>query len=310
MRELIDKQNQEHYEIRYLTRYEYDLDVVDNLNALRVRPAVNARQQLEEFAVRLSPDARMYRHDDYFGTEVIEFEITRPHRELTIDVRARVSTNGQLQPDGTSWDGLGEQNYREAGGEFLVQTEDAPAHPVLIDLRQQVASAATPLDAVMMVSELIADRFAYGKGATYVNSPITDALDAGIGVCQDFTHIGLNLLRHHGIAGRYVSGYLFSTADSGEPDPDELSESVEVETHAWIEALLPGDGGGEPQWVSIDPTNRGLAGSRHVKIGHGRHYADVPPVKGVYRGPATSKLDTSVRMTRVAGPDAAAMARN
>ncbi|HTW11130.1 MAG TPA: hypothetical protein VME01_00175, partial [Solirubrobacteraceae bacterium] len=85
-------------------------------------------------------------------------------------------------------------------------------------------------------------------------------------------------------------------------------ESVEVETHAWIEALLPGDDG-EPLWLAIDPTNRGLAGENHVKIGHGRHYADVPPIKGVYRGAASSKLEARVTMTRVDGPDPVAATR-
>ncbi len=83
---------------------------------------------------------------------------------------------------------------------------------------------------------------------------------------------------------------------------------LEVDTHAWLEALLPGtDGRGEPVWVGADPTNRPLAGETHVKIGHGRHYADVPPIKGVYRGPATSELDAGVTMTRL-DPQAAGRA--
>jgi len=66
-------------------------------------------------------------------------------------------------------------------------------------------------------------------------------------------------------------------------------------------------GRGEPVWVGADPTNRRLAGERHVKIGHGRHYADVPPVRGVYQGSATSKLQASVQMTRL-DPQAGARA--
>jgi transglutaminase-like putative cysteine protease len=90
-------------------------------------------------------------------------------------------------------------------------------------------------------------------------------------------------------------------------------ESVEVDTHAWIEAMLAGpgdDGNGDPVWVGIDPTNRGLTGERHVKIGHGRHYPDVPPIKGVYRGGAESTLEARVTMTRIDRPDPAAAARS
>jgi transglutaminase-like putative cysteine protease len=302
--ELTDHSVEEHFHIRFLTRYEYQADVIDNLNALRVRPASNSRQRVEEFSVRITPDARQHRHDDYFGTEVIEFEVTRPHRELTIDVSARVTTKGHSKPGDGSWDALAAREYREAGGEFLIQTDDAPGHPLLLEIQQQVGTATSPLEAVMLVAELVPERLEYRTGATYVDSPITDALDAGAGVCQDFAQIGLNLLRHHGIAGRYVSGYLFSAGDSSDSE-----QSVEVDTHAWIEALIPGQNGSEPQWFSVDPTNRGIAGPYHVKIGHGRNYADVPPIKGVYRGQAESTLDASVTMTRGSGPDTASMAR-
>jgi transglutaminase-like putative cysteine protease len=296
-----------HFAIRYLTRYEYDADVADNINTLRVRPAGTSRQQVDDFTVRLTPDVRQHRHEDYFGTEVVEFEVVRTHRELEIDVRARVTTQPQREPSGTTWAELSDLAYRETGGEFLLQTEDSPGHPLLATLAAEVGTAPTPLAAVMLVSELIPDRFEYRKGATYVDSPLTDVLEGRAGVCQDFVHLGLNLLRRHGIAARYVSGYFYTTGNGGDP-ADSEAESVEVDTHAWIDALLPADDG-EPAWVSIDPTNRGLAGERHVKIGHGRHYADVPPIKGVYRGVANAKLEASVTMTRSEGPDPASAAR-
>ena len=91
------------------------------------------------------------------------------------------------------------------------------------------------------------DRFEYRKGATYVDSPISELLDGGVGVCQDFVHLGLSLLRHQGIAGRYVSGYLFAA------NPGGGEESIEVETHAWLEALLPDPSGSEPVWVGKPP---------------------------------------------------------
>jgi transglutaminase-like putative cysteine protease len=141
-------------------------------------------------------------------------------------------------------------------------------------------------------------------------------LDGGAGVCQDFVHLGLCLLRHHGVAARYVSGYLFTTGGTEVTTTlgGQGEQSVEVDTHAWIEALLPDSGenghDGDPVWIGIDPTNRGLAGVNHVKIGHGRHYADVPPIKGVYRGSANSVLEASVTMTRLEGIDPAASARS
>ena len=290
------------FAIRYLTEYEYDSDVVDNLNALRVKPIANGRQRCDEFGVRLTPEVRLHRHTDYFGTEVVEFEISRPHRQLTIDVRARVSTKPPPEPPGATWEALADPNYREAAGEFLLQTDDAPGDQLLHELIE-TSRAASPLQTVMAVCELIPDRFEYRAGVTYVGSTVADLLDAGAGVCQDFVHLGLALLRHHGIAARYVSGYLFAAGSGGG------QESVEVDTHAWLEALLPVADGGDPVWVGADPTNRVLAGETHVKIGHGRFYADVPPIKGVYRGSASAKLNASVTMTRLERTDPASIAR-
>lgn len=290
------------FAIRYLTSYAYDAEVVDNLNALRVKPAANVHQRCDDFSVRLTPEVRLHRHTDYFGTDVVEFEVSRPHRSLTVDVRARVSTRTPPGPPQATWEALTDPGYREAGGEFLLQTE-APAHPLMQDLLATTGAASSPLATLMLVAELIPDRFEYRQGATYVDSTVTDLLEGGAGVCQDFVHLGLTLLRHHGIAARYASGYLFAAGSDGS------EESIEVDTHAWLEALLPVPGGSEPVWVGADPTNRGLTGENHVKIGHGRRYSDVPPIKGVYRGAASATLEASVTMTRLSGVDPASIAR-
>jgi transglutaminase-like putative cysteine protease len=291
------------YDIRYLTSYRYAAPVTDNLNALRVRPATTSNQRCDEFHIRVDPEARTTRHADYFGTEVVELGVARPHDRLTIDVRARVVTNDPPEPPEAPWEHLQGDTYAEAAGEFLQGGDDdhpEPADESLADLLA-IARARTPLATVRWLDELIPDRFAYRPGVTYVGSTVDDLLRAGAGVCQDFVHLALVLLRRNGIAARYVSGYLFSAPEDGGTD------SVEVQTHAWLEALLPGTGGrGEPIWVGADPTNRRLAGETHVKIGHGRRYADVPPIKGVYRGAAGAELDASVTMTRL---DPAASAR-
>jgi transglutaminase-like putative cysteine protease len=310
-----DRRRDTTFAIRFVTRYAYDAEVGDNMNALRVRPAANGRQRVDEFSVRVNPEARVQRHDDYFGTEVVEFEISRPHHELVIDVRARVATQQPPQPPVSSWAAVASNGYREAGGEFLFQTDDAPGHPVLEELITATSGLADPVALVMAIAQVIPDRFEYRRGATYVDSPLEAVLDGGAGVCQDFVHLGLCLLRHHGIAARYVSGYLFTTGGTEVEITmgGQGEQSVEVDTHAWIEALLPDadeSADSDPVWIGIDPTNRVLTGVNHVKIGHGRHYADVPPVKGVYRGDANSVLESSVTMTRLEGLDPAASARS
>jgi len=290
-----------HFAIRFRTEYVYDAPVSDNLNALRVRPATTSGQRCDEFTVRIDPEARVGRHSDYFGTEVLEFGIVRPHKRLMIDVRARVVTAEPPDPPDVPWPALDTDAYAEAAGEYLLPALDEPA-PQLLEELCDASRADTPLSTLQGLCDLIPDRYEYRKGATYVGSTVEEFLTAGAGVCQDYVHLGLILLRRNGIAARYVSGYLWAAP------ADEGDDSVEVETHAWLEALLPGENGrGEPVWVGADPTNRRLAGERHVKIGHGRNYSDVPPVRGVYQGGATSKLDASVSMTRL-DPQASARA--
>lgn len=290
-----------HYAIRHLTEYRYEKPVTDNLNALRLRPATTSSQRVDDFHIRLDPDTRVHRHADYFGTEVLEFGIAEPHDHLTVDIRARVVTAAPLEPPDASWEAIASQSYREAGGEFLLPTGSEPPEGTLDDLTA-VARAKTPLATVRLLCELIPDRFVYQPGVTYVGSTIEHLLEEGAGVCQDFVHLALVLLRQQGIAARYVSGYLWAAPEDGGDD------SLEVATHAWLEALLPGAGGrGEPVWVGADPTNRRLAGETHVKIGHGRLYSDVPPIKGVYRGSAQADLHAAVTMTRL-DPQAGARA--
>src|SRR6476646_7222064 len=103
-----------HFQIRFRTQYIYDAPVTDNLNALRVRPATTSSQRCDEFTVRIEPEARVGRHSNYFGTEVLEFEIVRPHSQLRIDVRARVVTAEPPEPPDADWDELTTDAYTEA----------------------------------------------------------------------------------------------------------------------------------------------------------------------------------------------------
>ena len=138
------------------------------------------------------------------------------------------------------------------------------------------------------INEAIHGRFTYRQQVTGVDSPIDDALESGDGVCQDFAHVMIALVRRLGIPGRYVSGYLFH--GSGDTSADGA-------THAWVEALLPGLG-----WVGFDPTNNVLAGTRHIRVAIGRDYADVPPTKGVFRGRSANELAVAVQVSQPTRP--------
>jgi transglutaminase-like putative cysteine protease len=280
------------YSLRYHAEYRYSEPVFDQHNVLRVKPAITPLQRVRNFRLTLEPSARTRSYADYFGTEATEWGVPGEHDRLAITAEADVTTEAPGEPPAGGWEAVRPPRYTDAGGEFLLSTGDEPENGALRELIEGVRGE-DPRATLQRVCELIPDRFEYRPGATFVGSTVDDLLEGGGGVCQDFVHLALILLRRHGIAARYVSGYLFAAPEDGGAD------SVEVDTHAWLEALLPGTDDGGPEWVGADPTNRRLAGEEHVKIGHGRFYGDVPPIKGVYRGAAEAEHEVKVTMTRV-----------
>src|SRR5271157_2318278 len=181
-----------HFAIRFLTEFRYDVAVTDNLNALRVRPATTSTQRCDEFHTRIEPEARVSRHLDYFGTEVLEFGIPTSHEQLTIDVRARVVTSPPPDPPEGSWASLQSPAYVDAAGEFALPWQDQPAIAGLDELEAAIA-ADSPLETLERLCEVIPERFEYRPGATYVGSSVEDLLEQGAGVCQDFAHLSLVL---------------------------------------------------------------------------------------------------------------------
>jgi transglutaminase-like putative cysteine protease len=280
------------FALRYHAEYRYSQPVFDQHNVLRVKPTTTPLQRVRNFRLTLEPSARTRSYADYFGTESIEWGVPGEHDRLAITADAEVTTEAPGEPPAGGWEAVRPPLYTDAGGEFLLSTGDEPQNGALGDLIEDVRGA-DPRSTLKRICELIPDRFEYRPGATFVGSTVDDLLEGGGGVCQDFVHLALILLRRHGIAARYVSGYLFAAPEDGGAD------SVEVDTHAWLEALLPGTHDAGPQWVGADPTNRRLAGQEHVKIGHGRFYGDVPPIKGVYRGAAEAEHEVKVTMTRL-----------
>jgi transglutaminase-like putative cysteine protease len=279
-----------HYSIVHTTEYRYVGDVSEQHNSIRVRPHNGDGQVLEAFDVTIDPGARLYSHTDYFGTRVIQFAISGKHDHLSIRAESRVRISEPEPPPDPGWELLATPEYAEHGAEYLGPL-DPPANPERITELVAEARGRSPLEMLKTICNLIPDRFEYRAGVTYVGSTVNDLLAGGAGVCQDFVHLALTMMRREGIACRYVSGYLYVHNGDG-------SASAEVNTHAWLEALLP-DEDGTPHWVAADPTNRNLTGVSHVKIGHGRAYSDVPPIRGVYRGPPHGDLDASVTMTLI-----------
>jgi transglutaminase-like putative cysteine protease len=230
-------------------------------------------------------------YDDRDGNTVHHFNIPGRHSRLIVTAEALIEM-GSAPPLPASlgareWDRLDELT---ANGEFwdlLNPSHFARPTPLLGELKRELAldRGSDPLDTLTRLTAEIFQRFEYSPQTTRVDSPIDDALSVRHGVCQDFAHIMIALVRGLGVPCRYVSGYLYR-------QPDRDVRSSDGATHAWVEALLPDVG-----WIGFDPTNNLVADERHIRVAIGRDYADVPPTRGVFKGASAVHSELGVAVT-------------
>lgn len=274
--------------VRHRTAYRYGGEVRSSYNEARVTPLTTHGQLVIEASVQVSPPAPTFRYWDYWGTLVDAFDVHEPHSELAVTGASVVET-ATTEPDAdVGWDDLRRPEVVDEFAEFLTPTAYVPVVEELVDAAAPIAAdAPSPASVCERVVDWVRDRVQYEKGTTVVTTTAGEALGIGSGVCQDFAHITLGLLRAMGIPARYVSGYTFPSSRAN------VGMDVEGQSHAWVEAWT-GD------WYAFDPSHAVPVGERHVLVARGRDYADVPPLKGIYRGAPAEALDVTVELTRLA----------
>lgn len=276
------------YSIRHVTRYRYDAPVRESVMQLHMQPKSDGVQRLQSFQVSSSPRAGLQAYTDHFGNAVYHFDVPGVHQELTIEAEAEVEVQATAAPpdwvDGAVWNQLLSPAVQNESFDWLHQRGVSRATPSLQTFLDErgISKSDDPMTSLRRLNRALFEAFAYVPEATDVDSPIDVALKQRKGVCQDFAHIMLAVARSWGIPARYVSGYLFTKRDAGD-------RSAVDATHAWVEAFVPPCG-----WVGFDPTNNTLTGERHIRVAIGRDYDDVPPVRGVFKGPANSELAVAV----------------
>ena len=279
------------YSIRHLTKFWYATPVSESVMETRMHPRNEVNQRCLTFHLAVSPRCRAFSYRDYLGNHVHHFDIPGQHAQLVIIAEALVDLQAPLQLPAslgpTAWDELDVLVQDGDYWEMLLASEFAKPTPSLVKLAGQldVRRKDDPLTVLRELNSALYSSFEYALKSTRVDSPIDDAIRTRQGVCQDFAHIMISLVRTLRIPCRYVSGYLHRRVE----DHDRSAEDA---THAWVEALLPHLG-----WVGFDPTNNLIAADRHVRTAIGRDYADVPPTKGIFRGKTASELSVAVRVT-------------
>jgi transglutaminase-like putative cysteine protease len=275
-------------QVVHRTTFSYSGPVRSSYNEARLTPENSNRQTTLRSRVEIEPAASAYPYRDYWGTTVTAFDLHVPHSELIVTGTSIVEAGPDLQSgDRLSWTALAGRVVRDRFGELLTPTRLTTMDDDVIRAARAAVGDAPPHEAGAVVCRFVREHMEYLSGSTNVKTNAMQAWTTGKGVCQDISHVTVGLLRALGLPARYVSGYLHPKPDAAIGDP------VTGESHAWVEWW---DGA----WNGFDPTNSVAVGARHVTIGRGRDYGDVPPFKGLFSGPKSQGHAVAVEVTRLA----------
>jgi len=284
------------YRLVHTTEFVYDAPVSESYNEVRLRPLHDEKQSCISFRLTTTPGSRGTAYRDSHGNWVHQFNVLPEHSRLKVEAESVVLAHGapEAPADPTTLsefdrhrDQLDEEHF-----DFMASTTYVPHLHALKEIIRAAehASNGTVAGFAEVASDTIHKKFRYVKGATHVHSSIEDSLSVGAGVCQDFAHMLLGVVRMRGIPGRYVSGYLVPGSTAS---PDARQEDVigGQASHAWAEVMMPSG-----SWIALDPTLGKPVGLRHIRVAYGRDYGDVAPVRGVYKGQAGQRLSVDVRV--------------
>lgn len=264
--------------ITHRTGFHYDAPVSASYNEARMTPVSTPHQRVWASTVAIDPVPWRMDYTDYWGTAVTCFELHESHQELEVIAESVVET----QPAPAHWArhrtvGAGDPDWAELRAavdphhEFVTDSERTLPHPDLAALVAPMAEAPPRL-AALAACELVTERLEYRSGVTGVASTAAEVWAGGQGVCQDFAHVATGALHELGIPARYVSGYVHPAGLEG-----RVGEVVVGESHAWVEFWCG-------EWVAFDPSAGHPPTGAYVKVGHGRDYPDVSPLRGTYAG--------------------------
>jgi transglutaminase-like putative cysteine protease len=272
------------FKIHHVTRYDYDRPVKESINELRIYPYSCPEQEMLQHDVVITGQPDVLLFNDYWNNKTGLFNVLPLHNEMVIESKLVVRTTlpGQLRINfHIGWEELAKEvknslQLFELATADNIESEDAIKNIAELALQGGRSVAA----AVEFCNEYIYKYFRYIKGITTIETTVDEIIEQKAGVCQDFAHLLLQILRTLNVPARYVSGYIC---------PNKSGMRGEGATHAWVDAWLPGYG-----WAGIDPTNNIWVTNNHVKLAVGRNFYDCSPVKGAFKGPAKQRLSVYV----------------
>jgi len=274
--------------VKHKTSYRYEDIVTYNVNEMHLRPRENDWQQVDSFLLKVLPAVRLRHYFDFYLNMVHFFDIPARHRRLDIEAEMEVVTTSRIDlnalPYGFSHADLFLCRELEICCDFLKDSTYVQQSPEVWRTAVDVMNGSTDVfQTSYAIMEHIFNEYEYVPGSTNVSTHGQEVFEQKRGVCQDFAHVMLKMLRSLGIPSRYVSGYLY--------DPSDNKMRGAQATHAWVDVYIHDQG-----WFGLDPTNNQVVDERYIVLGVGRDYNDVAPVKGTFFGSPTRSLDVSVKI--------------
>lgn len=289
------------YKVTHSTVYEYNQPVSLCHNLALLKPRSTATQICHKTELKIDPQPDVINeYEDFFGNKATYFAIQQEHKKLVVTVTSFIENTNTTAIQFNAYEGMA---WEEA------QKQIANPIPENAGIRQYIAETAMTVynkeimeyalesfapgkllfDCANNLMQRIYTDFIYTPGFTTIATPVAEVMKKRKGVCQDFAHLAIACIRSLGLPARYVSGYIETMPEEGEPKLTGADAS-----HAWFAVFIPGIG-----WIDFDPTNNQLPSFQHITIGWGRDYADVTPLKGVILSSGKHKLDVAVDVKRI-----------
>ena len=327
------------FRIVHTTQYEYSAPAIECYSELRVRPRTTLRQTITDHVTEVVPRVPLEVFSDYWGNWVESLSVPFRHQRLIVTSRCTVHTRPYLDAISGLDLSISEAVHlslprRRELYDFLMPSPQIEISPEVREMAKKHLPPHAPFTpSILALNEYIYKNFKYQPGATTISTPVREVIAKRQGVCQDFAHLLIAIFRAAGIPARYVSGYIETDSqaaaslkgseigsngsDNGHghggnnghnllngngthlADPKAPGDNPLIgatASHAWVEFCAPNG-----MWVGIDPTNHMLESERHVQIGIGRDYSDVPPLRGVFKGAKKQVLSVKVNVSRTPG---------
>ena len=272
------------FKIHHITQYNYDRPVRESVNEIRIFPFAGMEQEVLQQEINITGQPSLHTFYDYWQNKAAVFNLFEPHPSLVIESKLIVRTTTTNESHLNFNTGRGVLENEISGNLQLLELARAEAIESTDEIQKIIQMIDQPWKSIAAIvqdcSQYIFQYFKYIKGITTIETTVDEILDHRSGVCQDFAHVMLQILRSMKIPSRYVSGYIC---------PNKDGMRGEGATHAWVEAWIPGHG-----WAGIDPTNNIWVTNKHIKLAVGRNFIDCSPIRGTFKGPAKQQLSVYV----------------